>query len=729
MRRSLFLLLVFFSLAAGAASVFGPARLVTAPSYSVAYGWQYPEDAATDSHDFLTLWIDQTPGRTGVYSAVVLPEGTVTPVPSHLVRFADVHAISVVWTGDHYLATWTEPAGVFAARLSRDGTVDGEPHVIAAHAMSFSHTLAWNGRHALLALQDGGLTAMLLDADGNVVRRGIPLPPSIEQIAVAAAGSAFAVTGAESHYVYAMGPAPPPGGHPSTAVYLERVSDAGEVLDPAPIVLASSLTSYLSIVALAGDASRFAVAYPSSDTPGVTQVIRHLVDAATGTVTSLPAFAAPALSGVLSTGGDLVAYGPSGNGGLYAERFSSSNMTTVDLAPVAMPQVRLVTNGSQTLAVWSDQRVANNPHVYAALLDRDANAVSKTVTVSTSAAPQQAPALASGANGALLVWSELHRYDSADIMAARIDESGQPAGAPITIQPGASNAAVVFTGEVYVVAYVLGNQIVARRVAVDGTLLDAQPYVLGSGWNFALASNGTTTFAVFGGSGSGVHAVRLNRDGTVAAGAPLTVSDDSTTGVAIAAAGSEFLVVWVVGSDYWQWPSPNYVDIFGARLDANGSLLDPKSFAIADSPRDEVHPTVASDGRDFLVAYSDDQHVEVKKVLREGALAGTTSAANGTPIGDGLSSAIAREASRYVIAFTTVAGARFAAVSDDGAVIDPAREIPDGSVPQNAALASFGGGVLLAYSSVVDGPVYERIPRLFIRQLTDVPARAHAARH
>jgi hypothetical protein len=63
-----------------------------------------------------------------------------------------------------------------------------------------------------------------------------------------------------------------------------------------------------------------------------------------------------------------------------------------------------------------------------------------------------------------------------------------------------------------------------------------------------------------------------------------------------ASGGSVTLVVWQTN---------HYGDIYGARLDATGKVLDPAGIPISTAPYAQTHPTVAWNGSSFLVAWSD----------------------------------------------------------------------------------------------------------------------------
>lgn len=87
----------------------------------------------------------------------------------------------------------------------------------------------------------------------------------------------------------------------------------------------------------------------------------------------------------------------------------------------------------------------------------------------------------------------------------------------------------------------------------------------------------------------------------------------------IAFDGTNYLVVWTD----WR-TSGSFSDIWGARVDGNGNLVDANSFPIAELPGTQQHPTVVFDGTRFVVAWED-----------FGAVSSTTSIINSAAVSPG----------------------------------------------------------------------------------------------
>src|ERR1043166_7158949 len=89
------------------AATFGPEVSVARPEYFSAYGDQRASSIACDGQSCVALWVEYDAERRGVYSAAIDTQGNVQPASSNLVISGLLADASIVWTGDHYLATWT----------------------------------------------------------------------------------------------------------------------------------------------------------------------------------------------------------------------------------------------------------------------------------------------------------------------------------------------------------------------------------------------------------------------------------------------------------------------------------------------------------------------------------------------------------------------------------------------------------------------------------------------
>ncbi len=136
----------------------------------------------------------------------------------------DVSEVSVVWQGDHYLASWLETSDTTRAVIGRftpnGDLLDGNGITISAGTRSSAPSLATDGNTVLVAWTDvNGVTVSSVDGEGHVVRVAGPYPATIKRPAVHWNGSQFAV------FWHWLG---------LTAI---RISPGGRTIDSQPVVV------------------------------------------------------------------------------------------------------------------------------------------------------------------------------------------------------------------------------------------------------------------------------------------------------------------------------------------------------------------------------------------------------------------------------------------------------------------------------------------------------------
>ncbi len=281
---------------------------------------------------------------------------------------------------------------------------------------------------------------------------------------------------------------------------------------------------------------------------------------------------------------------------------------------------------------------------------------------------QAAPAVASSGDGFLAVWQD-YRAGNSDIYAARVTESGQPLdGTGIPVAVGVEqqvNATVTFDGSNFLVVWevrhsYLAADIYGARVSRTGTVLDP------GGFRISLA-----------------NANRAH---------PAVASDGSTS-----------LVVWQDShlSNLSTWPTapprpsphgppppppppPPDFDIYGARVDQSGAVLDPGGIGVSTAGAHQVDPALAFDGTNYLVAWSDariDNYADVygARVTPGGSVLDSA----GNPIATGQGNpqqqpAVASQGGQWLVAWqddrsgeSSVDDIYAARVAASGTVLDP----------------------------------------------------------
>jgi hypothetical protein len=207
--------------------------------------------------------------------------------------------------------------------------------------------------------------------------------------------------------------------------------------------------------------------------------------------------------------------------------------------------------------------------------------------------------------------------DRSDIFGARVTRAGEvldPEGIPIaTTTDRESRPVLAFDGTNYLVAWhERSGGIHATRVSTAGTVLDSTALTISPTGSNATVAYGCGSYLVVwkNTSDSRIIASRVGTDGSVLDPAGVTISPSAHNAAepAIAFDGTNYLVAWDDNrNDPWG-------DIFAARVSPAGTVLDPSGIAVAaNSPPTgpaQREPSVAANGS-FLVAWRDDRRLGV----------------------------------------------------------------------------------------------------------------------
>ncbi len=322
------------------------------------------------------------------------------------------------------------------------------------------------------------------------------------------------------------------------------------------------------------------------------------------------------------------------------------------------------------------------------------------VPLSTRAwSSREDPAVAFDGTNYLVAWLD-HRYaGSTLIYGARVARDGiiiDPSGFPISAATDASaRPAIAFDGTNYVVVWG-GAGVRGARVSTGGAVLEPGGIVIsGAGSAPAVAFDGTNHLVVW--ADAGVKGARLSTSGALLDG-QIGISRGDASSPALAFDGTSYLVVW---SDGRRPGDPvSHRDIYGARVDRSGTVLDPAGVAIsaAADPRQPLRdPAVAFDHGNYAVVWSVgyDAGIHGARVARDSSVLDRTGIAISS---SGSSPAVAFDGTSYLVAWAG-AGIRGARLRPDGTVLDPAGIAISTAASSTPALASGGASYLVVWKS------------------------------
>jgi hypothetical protein len=725
--------------------------------YAPPSGEQRPGSVASDGNDFVAVWSDITIPRQGVYATHIGAHGEASVSSQRLLRAGSARDVSLCYGSGGYLATWTDDASqaVYSAKLNSDGNIVSGPRLIIPPdqgdtvnpAGTYARALGCSNSGALLVFRKGVPMFTLLDANGNVTKPAKALPINDgDPIVTVSDGSAFYV-GTRSL--------------DAQTVSIIRVSSNGDLLDATPSPVITGFTAIQIGMAYAG--GRLGLAATNSTT-----LKRLFINPQSLAVTKLPDVASGGQEvNVVAVQSSLDAYLMNFNLSkldimrvpLRDNETGAPTPTTALHSDALGSTVTVASNGRDSVAVWKDFRhsiSAIDGDVFGAVLDSGNGPAGTPFPVAVTARWQGPVTVATSGLESFAVWEErVGDAGQTALVGARVDSKGalldaSPKQIAASVAP-AYSPAITWDGSTYIVAWTESSQtqfglktsVVVQRYGRDGaTNGDAIRYDDPSGP--ALGSNGNSALLAFTYPDSrGLNVVQMQHTDVIT---PLGAFG---YGLSIGAAGSDYLVAWTEGAETCQIICfPDRRDINGIRVSGSGTVLDAAPILIADGPKDQAFPHVASNGSDYLIVY--DFQVDgvwtlaAKRVTHGGQLVDSLPTQDGVILANDVapSAAVVRDGSTYFVAYDAGNGTidstslRVARLNDSGSVIDQSTgSLGDGtrSVPTFPALAKAGSGpVNLVYSRFATDSTFGGTMRAFLRFTPDnsLPQhRSRAARH
>lgn len=280
---------------------------------------------------------------------------------------------------------------------------------------------------------------------------------------------------------------------------------------------------------------------------------------------------------------------------------------------------RITSNGTDYLVAWADSRnwAANGYDLYGARISAAGIVDETDIAISTAGSDQLAPTLASDGADYLVAWRDSRNGD-ANIYGARVTSSGTVLdSAGFVVTDAASDQgppSLAFDGRQYFASWATsspesGAQIYGTTISVAGAVAhdDGVPlFQAGTGSYWPLVAwNGTEYFLLWFSRYEYVHeayGARLNVDGTAIDpyGIELAVGVNTEGAVGVASNGDDYLVAWADDRN----GGPRELDIYGVRVSESGEIKDPTAIQISSAPGPQQYPAVTSDGTDYFVIWN-----------------------------------------------------------------------------------------------------------------------------
>jgi len=663
---------------------------------------------------------------------VIGPEfGMDEPVPTAIPEFE--YTPSVASCGTDYLVVWFHNApspAIQAVRLNSTGVLrDVTPIVVTGSPCPQALrpvAVAANGRHYLVVWRDArNFPTQIRGA--RVTQEGVVLEPNGILLSKQGSEQAYPTVASNGDAFLAVWQTRSTTG---VHVYGARVSNDGLVLETNGISIgptnapqfkpsvAASGNDYL--VVWEGYNTEFGVAgvYGARVSASGVVLDTNSIGIATGGFAGYPV----AVAG--SSNGFLVVWG-----GVRGRRVSPAGVADSAYIEVGLggynPSV--ATDGRDFLVVWETYHTPASHIQGARVTSAGSVADPYGIAICTAARYQRSPAVAAGAGGYFVVWEDTRNFGVAgrgDVYGARVGNNGtvlDSNGVLVSPDANAENSpAVAFNGKHSLVVWADSRYatnysqvplsvfgIYGTRVAGDGSITDPGGIAIsrtpGDQTAPAVAAKGTDFLVVWEGrypyTRPNIFGARVNDDGVLLDTNAILISKgyNSKALPAVASNGTNWLTVWMAPNFYW--------DIVGARLSGSGEVLDTNAFAISRATNNQTAPAVAANGRDYLVVWEDyrrgstNSDVYGARVTGDGLLLDTNGIAISTANHLQAAAAVACDSTNYLVVWEDWRNSRTTAkdiygtrVSFAGAVADSGA-IPICTAPkdQSAPAVAFDG--------------------------------------
>jgi hypothetical protein len=279
-------------------------------------------------------------------------------------------------------------------------------------------------------------------------------------------------------------------------------------------------------------------------------------------------------------------------------------------------------DGTNYLVVWTNYPTGRYDmyDIYGARVSQTGTLLDLiAIPISVAENDQCYPSVAFDGANYLVVWLDQRNYDSSenDIYGARVSPSGivlDPSGIPIsTAEENQESPSVNFDGTNYLVVWEDErnghDDIYGARVSPSGTVHDSAGIAISTAiygqYQPKVAFDDTNYFIVWQDYRNGnddIYGARLNQAGDVLDpnGIAISTASEYQISPSVVFSNTNYLVVWE------DWRNASRTDIYGARVSPAGTVLDTSGIPISIADGSQSNPSVTFDGTNYLVVWKSD---------------------------------------------------------------------------------------------------------------------------
>ncbi len=340
-------------------------------------------------------------------------------------------------------------------------------------------------------------------------------------------------------------------------------------------------------------------------------------------------------------------------------------------------------DGTNSLVVWDDERTGGYDIRGARVTAAGTVLDTAGLVILQAVDSQRRPDVSSDGTNSLVVWYD-GRIGLSGIRGARVTPQGtvlDTQGFTISLMwvDDSVFPAVEFDGDNFLAVWENGSSgICGARVTPQGTVLDPNGLALSHGFLYFpdLAFDGENYLVVWYDDilPGDIFGVRVTKDGTVLDTADIRITRALRlqTKPCAAFGGTDFVVAWQDYRDDGVRP-----DIYGARVTPQGAVIEPDGFLVSMAASGQANPVAAFDGENYLAVWQDGRNNNVKVYGARVTANGTVLDPSGFPIvqtsGDQWYPDAAPLGSNFLVAWQDLGdvGIRGARVTSGGVVLDP----------------------------------------------------------
>lgn len=602
---------------------------------------------AFDGTNFLVVWSDDRHIQEDydVYGTLVSPNGEILNTNNIQICTEQNPQVfnDISFNGTHYLATWSDYRNggwdIYGARIDTNGTVidvNSIPIITAPDTQAYP-TVASNETDWLVswgALGETIIRGVRVAADGSILDPGgfIISSDNGDRIwpDVVYDGTNYMLVWMDRRSgtsVYHW------------SVYGARVNGNGVVLDPSGIPIAADDTVYEGIPELCFNGTNHLVVWKDDGFSEMTGAIVSTdgIIQSPGQFPISGGYGYELYHAVTTDGSNWLVSWDDGQGtqsvppgfgsDIFGARVDASG-NVLDAHPNDIPistssnwqyYSSAAFNGSEYMLLWQEKVAVDQYDIKGTRVDATGNPInSPCLTICDYEDDQTIPAIAFGNTTYLATWKDYRDGPFGSIYAARMSQDGtvlDPNGFEITNSTyGNKILTIAFDGTNFFVVwldYNSGYHLKGARITEDGTILDPGGIDLGPlsidyGWNLYLdisvtfdGQNYLIVFPEFVSGSWDIYGIKVATDGNVVGSSfPISAAVENQYYPHVTSSDNGSFVSWVDLRN-----SQN--DIFGARIDTSGNVIDPDGIQICTNGGEQTIPNVAFDGHSYVTTWVD----------------------------------------------------------------------------------------------------------------------------